>query len=84
MKRIVPILSFAFVIGLCAMTFACPACKDSIPNSDAGAALPTGFNSSVYFMLAGFLSVLSMVVMFIIRSVRGTNISRGGPGFPLH
>jgi heme/copper-type cytochrome/quinol oxidase subunit 2 len=88
MKRFIPILCFVLVIGLCAMTFACPACKDSVPSNDgqSSSSVPDGFNNSVYFMLCGFVTVLSMVVIFIVKSVRGANGSRnnGGPGFPIH
>jgi len=84
MKRWSSILCFVLVIAICSLAMACPACKDSVPNSDAQAAgsVPGGFNNSVYFLLSGFLTVLGCVIAFIIRTVRGSTNSRG-PGFPI-
>ena len=70
---------------------ACPMCKDSIPGAEAatgdpsqmsGGALPGGFNTSVYLMLAGFLGTLGLVGWTLVKGVRD-----GGPrppgGFPV-
>jgi hypothetical protein len=83
MKRYSTILSFVIVLAICSIAAACPACKDSIPSSDAQAAgaLPGGFNQSVFFMLGGFIGVLTLVTTMIVRTVRGPG-DRGN-GFPL-
>jgi heme/copper-type cytochrome/quinol oxidase subunit 2 len=62
---------------------ACPMCKDSVPNSDAQAAgsLPSGMNTSVYFMLGGLFLVIGMVSGIVIKGVRDTNQRHGGRGF---
>jgi hypothetical protein len=83
MRRYVATIVFVgIVLGACGTGWACPMCKDSIPNSDAQQAgsLPLGFNHSVYFLLVGFLTVLGMTVTMIVRAIRGTNPTRR-PGF---
>jgi hypothetical protein len=68
------LLSLAFVLTLSALASACPACKDTIANSDA-AGTPTvagAFNSSIYVMLGAFLGVLGMVAGVIIKGIRGS------------
>jgi hypothetical protein len=85
MKRWTPLICVMIVLCLAAAAaHACPACKDSVPNSDAEAAgnVPGGFNNSVYFMLASFVSVLGFVTTFIVRTIRTGNHSRGH-GFPI-
>ncbi len=51
---------------------ACPSCRDSIPNSDApqAAGLPGGFNTSIYWMLAGVGLVGGLVVRMVVRETR--------------
>src|SRR3954452_7474830 len=79
--------------ALNAAVVACPMCKDSIPGAEAstgdpsqmsGGALPGGFNTSVYLMLAGFLGTLGLVGWTLVKGVRGGD---GGPrppgGFPV-
>src|SRR5437764_13642504 len=79
-KRVAVCVMIAFAITAAAQ--ACPLCKDSSPNSDAQQAgsLPLGFNHSVYLLLVGFLTVLGMTVMMIVRAIRGTNAVQR-PGF---
>jgi hypothetical protein len=63
---------------------ACPLCKDSIPGSDAQAAagVSSGFNTSIYFMLAGLFSVIGFISFVIVKGVRDTD-SRFTRGFPI-
>lgn len=74
------VLGALVVLALSCVTYACPMCKDSIPDSDASAAvaLPTGFNYSVYTLLVGFLVVLAAVSGMIFKVVRETSTR---PGF---
>ncbi|MBC8107606.1 MAG: hypothetical protein H7Z14_13530 [Anaerolineae bacterium] len=74
------VFSVLVVLALSCASYACPMCKDSIPNSDASdaVALPTGFNYSVYTMLVGFMAVLAVVSGMIFRAVRETSAR---PGF---
>ena len=69
-----------------APALACPMCKDSVPASDAQNAggLPSGFNNSIYFMLAALFCVMGFLAFTIVRSVRGTSgASAGKPAFPV-
>lgn len=70
MKRVILILTICLTASLPAV--ACPNCKDSIPTSDAQAAsaLPGGFNTSIYYMLGGFVAVLGGVINLIVRTAR--------------
>ena len=54
MKRFAPILTSLLTLALTTAAWACPMCKDSVPNSDAQApgGVPSGFNTTIYFMLA--------------------------------
>ncbi len=62
---------------LAATAHACPMCKDSVANTDASnaAALPGGFNASIYVMLGGFFAVLSFVGGVIYRGVKSSDPS---------
>ena len=84
-------LSLVLVLALTAAASACPACKDSVGNDEAavgtggnmgtpGSGLPGGFNTSVYFMLCGFLGTLGLVSFVVVRGIRG---SAPGAGFPV-
>ena len=46
------LMSLCVLFAFSANSYACPMCKDSIPNSDSQAAgsLPGGFNNSVYLV----------------------------------
>ena len=83
MKRICIILT---VLCMNAAVFACPMCKDSVPNSDAAQAggLPGGFNTSVYLILATFLTVLTLLIGGIWHTVNTTPVQpRDIRGFPI-
>jgi len=73
MKRFATAILVSFLIPVAAL--ACPMCKDSIPNSDAQAAvgLPGGFNTSVYLMLIGFFACLGIMSFVITKGVLSTN-----------
>ncbi|MGH7178605.1 MAG: hypothetical protein ACREJC_14605 [Tepidisphaeraceae bacterium] len=81
MRRLLPIL---LSVTVCSACLACPMCKDSVPNSDAQQAggLPGGFNSSVYTLLIGFLTVLGLVSGLIIKGVRDATARTGFPVQP--
>src|SRR5688500_14229302 len=68
---------------------ACPACKDTLAGGDTSApagpgsanveaGVPSGFNSSVYLMLSGFLGTLGLVGLTLYRGVRtaGTSVDQ--------
>ena len=77
MKRLFCILTFLLLTAVpTATTFACPMCKESIPNSDAqeAANLPGGFNMSVYYMLGGFFMTLGLVSGLVVKGVRNANV----------
>ena len=67
-------LCLLIVIALHGAAFACPMCKDSMANGDFSGAgkLPNGFDSSILFVLAGFLSVVGLVVGVIWKGTKGT------------
>ena len=67
-------LCVVVVVVLHGVTLACPMCKDSLANGDFSGAgkLPNGFDSSILFMLAGFLSVVGLVVGVIWKGIKGT------------
>jgi len=67
----------ATIIGLAtSAASACPMCKDSIAHSDAQAAgaLPSGFNYSVYYMLAGLFLTIGLVSTTIVKGIRSTSV----------
>jgi len=72
LQRILPVL---VVLTLCGAAFACPMCKDSIPNSDAqsAASVPSGLNYSVYLMLGTLFAMMGLVGTIIVKGVRSTN-----------
>ena len=77
MKRWMP--AIVGLIGIAAFVQsagACPMCKDSIPNSDAAQAssLPSGFNTSVYYMLGGLFVTIGLVTSAIVKGVRSTPV----------
>ena len=68
MRRYTPVLSVVMVLVFASAALACPMCKDSIAETGAAAqqqygsggpeaSLPSGFNFSIYYMLAGVFSV---------------------------
>ncbi len=70
--RLLPLL---IVLASSAAAFACPNCKDSIPQTGAEAAgnLPGGFNASIYTMLIGLFSVMGLVGTIIVKGIRGSH-----------
>jgi hypothetical protein len=80
----------ALLVGLSATSVsACPACKDTIAGGDTSATdtngsagttagelgLPSGFNTSVYFMLAAFVGTVGLVGATIVKGARGTAVA---------
>ena len=78
-----------------AAAHACPMCKDTISDTatatqsqdgSAGpqAALPSGFNFSIYYMLTGLLCTIGLVAGVITKGIRDSNASmrRGFPASP--
>jgi len=84
-KRLLTTIATTALTLLPSVLFACPMCKDSIPNSDAQQAgsLPGGFNFSVYYMLIGFLVTLGISVGVITKGVLNTNAKMKQRGFPV-
>jgi hypothetical protein len=72
MRRWIPLLTVLLVLSLHAIVLACPACKDSVPNSDAESAggLPGGFNHSVYMLLTSFLVLVGSIVTMVVKVAR--------------
>jgi hypothetical protein len=94
MKRLI-----AMIVLLTASTgaFACPLCKDSVPNAEGdsgpmktnytsnGENISGGINQSIYLFFAGLFGTLGMIGTVVFRSMRHTPMaplpSRGG--FPV-
>ena len=72
-------MSLTILLSITASTYACPMCKDSIPNSDTQqpGALPSGFNNSVYLLLCGLIAVTGTTCGLIIKAVRDTGVREG-------
>jgi hypothetical protein len=83
MKRLLP--AILTVLLTAAPAVACPMCKESVPSSDAQSAggLPSGFNNSIYFMLAGLFCVIGFLTFTIVKNVRGGSASSGKSAFPV-
>ncbi|MGH7213731.1 MAG: hypothetical protein ACREIT_03070 [Tepidisphaeraceae bacterium] len=85
-----PILAIVFVaLVVTSAAVACPMCKDSIPNGEGASAPPSvgagpgmsagapwGFNFSIYYMLAGMLLVLGLVVRTSVKGIRSADAAR--------
>jgi len=88
MRRFIPILVVVLNLLVAINLYACPFCKDSVPNSDAQATggVPSGFNNTVYIMLLTFFCMIGMVTFTLVKgartSINGTS-GRGPRGFPL-
>ncbi len=65
--------------------FACPFCKDSVPNSDAQMAggVPSGFNNTIYIMLLTLFAMIGMVAFTLVKGARSTVLPNNRRGFPL-
>ena len=83
MKRLTWLAMLLMTVLPAAVSVACPMCKDSIPNSDAeqAAGLPSGFNFSIYYMLAGLFCTIGLVAGVITKGIRDSNsaMRRGSP-----
>jgi len=69
MRRWIPLILFVLVlVVMTSSTWACPFCKDSVPNSDAQQAggVPSGFNNTIYLMLASLVSMEIAALTFSI------------------
>ena len=90
-KWLAPAVAFALLVGLAGVAEACPGCKDSVSNTsvDGGPGgptpgLPSGFNYSIYVMLAGLFSVLGLVAGIVVKGIRASDRTPPPPGgFPL-
>ena len=90
MKRaaITTIVACGLVLALAGVASACPNCKDTIANTSAvggpnggGAGLPSGFNTSIYYMLGGLFAVLATGGYFVARTIRNTDAAAAQRGF---
>ena len=87
-KLMAPIAACALLLALAGVAEACPGCKDSVTASAAAdggpggptPGLPSGFNYSIYVMLAGLFSVMGLVAGIVIKGIRSSNAA---PGFPV-
>ena len=86
-----PVVALVLLLGLAGVADACPGCKESVGDSSSGGGpggptpgLPSGFNYSIYFMLAGLFSVLGLVAGIVVKGVRSSDRTPPPPGgFPL-
>ena len=85
-KLIAPIVACALLLALAGVAEACPGCKDSVTASAADGGpggptpgLPSGFNYSIYVMLAGLFSVMGLVAGIVVKGVRSSNVAHGFP-----
>ena len=85
MRRLIPILVVAVNLFVTASTWACPFCKDSVPNSDAQQAggVPSGFNNTIYIMLAALIGMVGFVSFTLVKGARTSTNGRSARGFPL-
>jgi hypothetical protein len=83
--RITPILVTLLTLVLTTAATACPMCKDSIPNSDTQGfvSVPSGFNSTIYLMLAGLFAVIGLITTTLVRGARSSPANNPQRGFPL-
>jgi hypothetical protein len=68
-RYILPLLIVALVA---AAAIACPACKDSIPasNADSPPGVSNGINASIYLMLGAFLAVLGFILNLVVKAAK--------------
>jgi hypothetical protein len=85
MRRWLPLIVVVLMLVLATSAWACPFCKDSVPNSDAQQAggVPSGFNNTIYIMLASLIGMVGFVSFTLFKgartSVNGTAAPRGFP-----
>jgi hypothetical protein len=72
MRRTIQAMFLVLAMLPAGVAQACPNCKESIPNNDAeqAAALPGGFNHSIYFMLGAVGVVGGLVIRMIVKESR--------------
>lgn len=72
MRERIILSSLVVVLALTVAAVACPACKDTVANTDAQTAgsVGAGFNASIYVMLGGFFVALAIVIRTIVRGMR--------------
>ena len=86
MRRWLPILVVVLMLVLARSTWACPFCKDSVPNSDAQQAggVPSGFNNTIYIMLVSLIGMTGFVSYTLFKGARTSVNGKAAPrGFPL-
>ena len=92
LRAFVPsVVAAVVLLGLADVAQACPGCKESVGDSSLGGGpggptpgLPSGFNYSIYFMLAGLFSVLGLVAGIVVKGIRGSDRTpQRQRGFPL-
>jgi hypothetical protein len=85
---------FATLVVLAALgngAFACPMCKDSVPNKEGASAplrdsydaggqnISGGMNASVYVMLGTLFATMGLVSTVLIKGLRSATGQRGTP-----
>lgn len=89
-KLIGPLVACVLLLGLADAANACPGCKDSVAATSVEGGpggptpgLPSGFNYSIYFMLAGLFSVLGLVAAIVVKGIRSAEQAPAPGGFPM-
>jgi hypothetical protein len=74
-KVLAALVVLAAWLAVAATAQACPMCKEAIPTSDAQApaALPVGFNTSIYYMLGALFAVMAGFGTYIVRTIRAAD-----------
>ena len=85
-----PLIACVLLLAFTSVADACPGCKDSVSNAaDGGSSgttpgLPSGFNYSIYVMLAGLFSVMGLDAGIVVKGIRSADRTAPPPGgFPL-
>lgn len=75
MKRLTWIIAIALILLPAGFTYACPGCKDGVPNLDAEAPnlVSSGINNSIYYMLGGLFATIGLLATVITKGVMSTN-----------
>ena len=90
-KLLVPLVVWVLLMAHAVPADACPGCKDSVSDTAAAAdggpggpvpGLPSGFNYSIYAMLAGLFAVMGLVAGIVVKGIRNADGS-GRRGFPV-
>lgn len=81
MNRWILTAAILMTLALHATAFACPSCKESIPNTDAAstAGVPAGFNLSVYTMLLSLFGVMGMIGFVMVKAIRSSTLPAPTP-----